>query len=466
MKKETYFDKNQLLGNAPVGKLMLKLAFPAIVAQVINILYNIVDRIYIGHIPEAGSLALTGLGICFPIITLISAFSAFAGAGGAPLAAIELGKAEYDSEAKKKAFEILGNVVIMIICFSLILTFIFYFFKEPILLAFGASENTLPYAVDYLSIYLLGTLFVQISVGLNPFISCQGFAKTAMASVIIGAVANIILDPIFIFGLNLGVKGAAFATVISQGISAVWIVRFLSSKKSIIPLSFKIIRFKGKVIAKIAALGVSPFIMQATESAIFIVFNSGLQKYGGDLYVGSMTIMQSIMQMCFVPLSGFTDGVQPIISYNYGAKKYERVKATIRKMLGISFSASIAMGVLIPLFPTQIARIFTSSSELLSITKQVLPIYFAAVWIFGIQMAAQRTFVGLGKAKTSLFIALLRKVILLIPIALILPRFIGVNGIFLAEPIASTMSAITSGIFLFFTYRELDKMSKTDLYIH
>lgn len=453
-------EKQSLLGSAPIGKLMAKLALPSIVAQVINILYNIVDRIYIGHIEEGSSLALTGLGICFPIITLISAFSAFAGAGGAPLAAIELGKSEYDAKAKEKANEILGNVIIMIIGFSLILSVFFYLFKEPILLAFGASENTLPFAKDYLEIYLIGTLFVQISIGLNPFISCQGFAKTAMTSVIIGAMANIILDPIFIFGLNLGVRGAAFATVISQGISAIWIIRFLASKKSALPLSVKIIRFRPKIIGKISSLGISPFIMQSTESAIFVVFNSGLQKYGGDLYVGAMTIMQSIMQMCFVPLSGFTDGVQPILSYNYGAKKNDRVKDAIKKMLVISFSASIVMGVLVPLFPMQIARIFTSNIDLLLVTCQVLPIYFGAVWIFGIQMAAQRTFVGLGKAKTSLFIALLRKVILLIPLALILPNFIGVNGILWAEPIASTISAITSGIFLFFTYKELDKNQK------
>ena len=328
-------EKQSLLGSAPIGKLMAKLALPSIVAQVINILYNIVDRIYIGHIEEGSSLALTGLGICFPIITLISAFSAFAGAGGAPLAAIELGKSEYDAKAKEKANEILGNVIIMIIGFSLILSVFFYLFKEPILLAFGASENTLPFAKDYLEIYLIGTLFVQISIGLNPFISCQGFAKTAMASVIIGAVANIILDPIFIFGLNLGVRGAAFATIISQGISAIWIIRFLASKKSALPLSVKIVRFRPKIIGKISSLGISPFIMQSTESAIFVVFNSGLQKYGGDLYVGAMTIMQSIMQMCFVPLSGFTDGVQPILSYNYGAKKIDRVKDAIKKMLVI-----------------------------------------------------------------------------------------------------------------------------------
>ena len=450
-------EKKSFLGDAPIGKLMIKLAVPSIVAQVINILYNIVDRIYIGHIPKIGPLALTGVGVCFPIVTLISAFAIFAGAGGSPLAAIELGKAETDKKAVERAYGILGNVVIMIIIFSLGLTIFFELFLEPILWAFGASENTLPYAKEYLSLYLAGTIFVQITIGLNPFISCQGFAKTAMGSVIVGAVSNIILDPIFIFGFNMGVKGAAVATIISQGLSALWIVTFLTSKKAILRLIFQKIRLNISIIKKIMALGVSPFIMQATESAIFVVFNSELQKYGGDLYVGAMTIMQSLMQMCFIPISGFTNGVQPIISYNYGAQKIHRVKATVKRMIFICFGTSLLMGILIPLFPTQIARIFTTNLELLSVIKIVLPIYFGAVWIFGIQMAAQSTFVGLGKAKTSLFIALLRKVILLIPLALIFPKFLGVNGILLAEPIASTVSAVTSGVLLYLTYKKLEK---------
>ena len=450
-------EKKNFLGEAPIGKLMLKLAVPSIVAQVINILYNIVDRIYIGHIPEIGSLALTGVGVCFPVVTLISAFAIFAGAGGAPLAAIELGKAETDKKALERAHGILGNVVVMIIIFSIVLPILFELFLEPILWAFGASEKTLSYASDYLALYLSGTLFVQITIGLNPFISCQGFAKTAMVSVIVGAVANIILDPIFIFGFDMGVKGAALATIISQGLSALWIVAFLTSKKAVLRLVFQKIRLNISVIKKIIALGVSPFIMQATESAIFVVFNAELQKYGGDLYVGAMTIMQSVMQMCFIPISGFTNGVQPIISYNYGAQKINRVKSTIKRMLCTCFATSLFMGVLIPLFPTYIARIFTSNLELLSVIKIVLPIYFGAVWIFGIQMAAQSTFVGLGKAKTSLFIALLRKVFLLIPLALIFPKFWGVNGILLAEPIASTISAVTSGILLYFTFKKLEK---------
>ena len=450
-------EKKNFLGEAPIGKLMLKLAVPSIVAQVINILYNIVDRIYIGHIPEIGSLALTGVGVCFPVVTLISAFAIFAGAGGAPLAAIELGKAETDKKALERAHGILGNVVVMIIIFSIVLPILFELFLEPILWAFGASEKTLSYASDYLALYLSGTLFVQITIGLNPFISCQGFAKTAMVSVIVGAVANIILDPIFIFGFDMGVKGAALATIISQGLSALWIVAFLTSKKAVLRLVFQKIRLNISVIKKIIALGVSPFIMQATESAIFVVFNAELQKYGGDLYVGAMTIMQSVMQMCFIPISGFTNGVQPIISYNYGAQKINRVKSTIKRIICNCFSNSLFMCFLIPLFPTYIARIFTSNLELLSVIKIVLPIYFGAVWIFGIQMAAQSTFVGLGKAKTSLFIALLRKVFLLIPLALIFPKFWGVNGILLAEPIASTISAVTSGILLYFTFKKLEK---------
>lgn len=448
-------DKQNLLGEAPLGKLMAKLALPSIAAQLINILYNIVDRIYIGHIPESGANALTGLGICFPILMIISAFSSFAGSGGAPLAAIELGKAEHDENAKARAHSILGNAFILLIFFSITLTTLFMFFAEPCLKMFGASKNTLGYARDYLQIYLCGTIFVQLAIGLNPFITAQGHSKTAMFSIVIGAVSNIILDPIFIFAFGMGVKGAALATIISQGLSALWIICFLASKKSSLRLTPKILRFQPKTCGKIASLGVSPFIMQSTESAIFIVFNSGLQKYGGDLYVGSMTIMQSLMQMCLVPVQGFTYGVQPIISYNYGARKYTRVKTVIRRMVAIGFSVSFIMAMLIILNPVKFASMFTSSSELLNLIEKVLPIYFGAAWIFGLQMSAQSTFVALGKAKTSLFIALLRKIILLIPLAIILPRFFGVIGIYWAEPIASMTSALTSGILLLICYKHL-----------
>lgn len=447
--------KESALGTEKISSLMLRLSLPAILAQVINILYNIVDRIYIGHIQDASSLALTGLGVCSPVILLVSAFSFFAGTGGAPLAAIELGKAEHDKDALKNAESILGNAFILLIFFSVVLGAAFFVFRKPILVAFGASKATLPYASEYLEIYLCGTVFVLLALGLNPFISCQGHARTAMVSTLIGAMLNIALDPIFIFVLGMGVRGAAMATIISQGASAAWIFAFLSSKKSAIRLRAKIIKFKFETVKKISALGISPFIMSATESAIFVVFNSGLQKFGGDNYVGAMTIMQSLMQLGFVPVQGFTDGTSPVISYNFGAKKNERVKKTIRMMAAISFSATILFAILLNTFRAQAAAVFTDSAELISLVKKLLPIYFGAFWIFGIQMSAQRTFVSLGKAGVSVFIALLRKVILLIPLALILPHYFGVMGIFWAEPVASTLSALTSGIFLIFIYKKI-----------
>lgn len=434
---------------------MLRLSLPAILAQVINILYNIVDRIYIGHIQSASSLALTGLGVCSPVIMLVSAFSFFAGTGGAPLAAIELGKTERDKDALKNAESILGNAFILLVFFSVVLSAAFFIFRKPILVAFGASDATLPYASEYLEIYLCGTVFVLLALGLNPFISCQGHARTAMVSTLIGAILNIALDPIFIFVLGMGVRGAAMATIISQGASAAWVLIFLSSKKSAIRLRAKIIRFKFETVKKISALGISPFIMSATESAIFVVFNSGLQKFGGDNYVGAMTIMQSLMQLGFVPVQGFTDGTSPIISYNFGAKKIERVKKTIRMMTAISFSTTIVFAVLLNALRAQAAAVFTDNTELISLVRNLLPIYFGAFWIFGIQMSAQRTFVALGKAAVSVFIALLRKVILLIPLALVLPHYFGVMGIFWAEPVASTLSALTSGIFLISVYRKI-----------
>ncbi len=449
--------KESALGTENISSLMLRLSLPAILAQVINILYNIVDRIYIGHIQDASSLALTGLGVCSPVIMLVSAFSFFAGTGGAPLAAIELGKTEHDRNALKNAESILGNAFILLVFFSVVLGAAFFAFRKPILVAFGASKATLPYASEYLEIYLCGTVFVLLALGLNPFISCQGHARTAMVSTLIGVILNIALDPIFIFVLGMGVRGAAMATIISQGASAAWILIFLSSKKSAIRLSAKIIRFKFEAVKKISALGVSPFIMSATESAIFVVFNSGLQKFGGDDYVGAMTIMQSLMQLGFVPVQGFTDGTSPIISYNFGAKKIERVKKTIRMMTAISFSATIVFAVFLNALRAQAAAVFTDSAELISLVEKLLPIYFGAFWIFGIQMSAQRTFVSLGKAGVSVFIALLRKVILLIPLALILPHYFGVMGIFWAEPVASTLSALTSGIFLILVYRKIGR---------
>ena len=432
------------LGTMPIPKLMLSLAIPSVIAQLINVLYNIVDRMYIGHIKEVGSVALTGVGVTFPIIMLISAFSAFVGAGGAPLAAIALGKGD-----KERAEKILGNGVTVLISFSVILTIVFMIFKEPLLFMFGASDQTIAYANSYITIYLIGTVFVQAALGLNPFISSQGQAKVAMLSILIGAVINIILDPIFIFGLHMGVRGAALATVVSQACSAVWIVRFLTSKKSAVRIRIPMLRPDVHIIAGVMALGISPFIMQATESAINIVLNRGLQTYGGDLYVGSMTILQSVMQLFVIPIQGFTQGVQPIISFNFGARKFDRVKKTYTLAIICSIAVATVFCILAVTCPTTLAGIFTSDRDLIALVGKVMPIFMSGIWIFGIQMGCQMTFMGLGQAKISLFLALLRKVILLIPLAIVLPKFFGVIGIYYAEPISDITSALTAGtIFL------------------
>lgn len=445
--------QDSALGTAPIGRLMVRFALPSIAAQFVNILYSIVDRIYIGHIADAASLALTGIGVCYPVITLISAFSLFAGAGGAPLAAIEFGKSERDDTALSRAERILGNAFVMLVLFSVLLAAGFTVFRRPVLFAFGASAGTIGYAEEYLSVYLIGTFFVQVSVGLNPFISAQGHVRTAMLSTVIGAVTNIILDPIFIFALGMGVRGAAVATVISQALSASWILLFLLSGKSKIRLRRAALRLKKSVVFQIAALGVSPFVMSATESAVFVVFNSGLQKYGGDVYVAAMTILQSLMQMCYVPIQGFTDGVQPLISYNFGAGKISRMKHFILRMTLVSCAFSAAAFCILVVFPEFFVSFFTADNGLMQLAVRLLPMYCGAVWIFGVQMGAQRTFVALGKAGVSIFVALLRKVILLIPLALVLPRFIGADGIFLAEPVASTVSALTSFVLLVRCYR-------------
>lgn len=432
------------LGTMPIPKLMLSLAIPSVIAQLINVLYNIVDRMYIGHIKEVGSVALTGVGVTFPIIMLISAFSAFVGAGGAPLAAIALGKGD-----RERAEKILGNGVTVLISFSVILTIVFMIFKEPLLFMFGASDQTIAYANSYITIYLIGTVFVQAALGLNPFISSQGQAKVAMLSILIGAVINIILDPIFIFGLHMGVRGAALATVVSQACSAVWVVRFLTSKKSAVRIRIPMLRPDVHIITGVMALGISPFIMQATESAINIVLNRGLQTYGGDLYVGSMTILQSVMQLFVIPIQGFTQGVQPIISFNFGARKFDRVKKTYTLAIICSIAVATVFCILAVTCPTTLAGIFTSDRDLIALVGKVMPIFMSGIWIFGIQMGCQMTFMGLGQAKISLFLALLRKVILLIPLAIVLPKFFGVIGIYYAEPISDITSALTAGtIFL------------------
>ncbi len=431
------------LGNDSVGKLLLKLAVPAITAQVINALYNVVDRMYIGHIKDVGAAALTGIGVGFPIIMLISAFSSLIGMGGAPRAAISMGRGEND-----EAENILGNCTITLVTISIILTIFFLIFREPLLLAFGASQNTLKYASSYLGIYVLGTIFVQISLGLNSFINTQGFATISMATVMIGAISNIILDPVFIFGFNMGVNGAALATVISQAISAIWVLSFLLGDKTKLKIKSKYFKLNKNIILPVFALGLSPFVMQSTESLLNVCFNSSLQKYGGDIAVGAMTILSSTMQFAMLPLSGLTQSAQPIISFNYGAKKVDRVKKTFKILLISCLIFSTIVWALTLAFPQMFAKIFTSDTQLIDKTIWSMRIYMGGVFMLGTQTACQNTFVSLGQAKISLFLALLRKIILLIPFIYILPLFFEdkVFAVFLAEPVADILAATCTSI--------------------
>ena len=396
-------NRDEKLGTEPLGKLIISMALPSVAAQLVNVIYNMVDRIYIGHIPGAGAQALTGLGISLPVILLIQAFSSLAGMGGAPQASIQLGRGDRD-----RAEKILGNSVAMLAAFAVVLTAGFYLFKTPLLYLFGASDATIIYAQDYLNIYLAGTVFVMAYQGLNMYISCQGHARTAMVSVLIGAVLNIGLDPLFIFGLGMGIQGAALATIISQGVSAVWVVSFLLSKRTGLHIRRKNICPDGKIIGAIAALGISPFVMQSTESLINIVLNSSLRNYGGDLYVGALTIMQSVLQLIVIPVQGFSQGVQPIISYNFGAGKIARVKKTFQTSLSAIWAFGFVFTGIVMLFPGFFAGLFTSDAQLLRLTEAKMPLFLAGLLIFGIQMTCQSTFMGLGRAKISLFIALWR----------------------------------------------------------
>ena len=425
----------------PVGKLLLSLALPAIAAQIVNLLYNMVDRIYIGHIPKVGSLALTGLGITLPVITLIAAFAALIGFGGAPRASIAMGKGD-----KQRAEEILGSCVFTLVILSVILTVIFSVFAKPILYAFGASEDTIVYAYPYMRIYVLGTLFVQITTGLNAFITSQGFASVGMKTVVLGAGLNLILDPIFIYGFSMGVEGAALATIMSQAVSAMWVLRFLSGKKTILRIRRCYLHFSSKVMLPVLALGVSPFIMQSTESLLSVCFNTSLQKYGGDIAVGAMTILASVMQTSMMPLQGLSQGMQPIVSFNYGAGNLTRVRKAFLLTLTSCLSYSMFLWAVAMLFPQALAHIFSTDEEMIQYTTQVMRIYMAASGIFGAQIACQQTFVALGKAVHSLFLAVLRKIILLIPLIYILPAFLEdkVFAVFLAEPVSDTLAVCTT----------------------
>lgn len=443
------------LATAPLPSLIFSLALPSIVAQLINLLYSIVDRIYIGHIAGTGDIALTGIGLTLPVIMIISAFSAFVGYGGAPLASMRMGHGDYEG-----AEGILGCGFALLIAFALTITAVVLIFEEPLLYLFGAGEESFKYAKSYLDIYIWGTIFVQLSLGLNPYISCQGKSKTAMLSVLIGAVINIILDPVFIFGLKMGVQGAALATIISQFSSAVWVLSFLCSKRSIIRIKRQNVRFRGEALKAIVSLGISPFIMQSTEGLVSITFNSGLQRYGGELYVGSMTILMSIMQLCVIPMSGFTQGVQPIISYNYGAGNKERILKTFKITAGICLAFSLLSCSLMSAFAPSFVRLFNNEPELVALTSKMLPVFLFGMSIFGLQSSCQSTFMGLGQAKISLFLALLRKIVLLIPLAVVLPRIFGTpESIYYAEPVADGVaSLVTFTMFLINIRKILEKI--------
>lgn len=431
------------LGNDKIGGLIIRLAVPSIAAQLVNALYNIVDRIYIGHIDVIGSTALTGVGVTFPLILIISAFSALIGMGGAPRAAIKMGAG--DNEGAEK---ILGNCTSVLIGLSVVLTAVFMIFREPLLMAFGASENTIGYASEYMEIYLIGTIAVQLSLGLNSFISTQGFATISMATVLIGAVTNIVLDPVFIYGFDMGVKGAAIATILSQTLSAIWVLIFLTGKKTKIKIKLSNFKPERKVIFPALALGLSPFIMQSTESLVVVTLNSSLQGYGGDIAVGAMTIISSIMQLVYLPMQGLAQGAQPIISYNYGAGNKERVKKSFKMFITISLSYSVVMWLFVMLLPQLLVRIFTSDAQLMETASWALRIYMAGIFALGAQTACQQTFVSLGQANVSIFLALLRKIILLIPLVYILPLFLAdkVLGVFLAEPFADVIAATVTTI--------------------
>ena len=439
------------LGTEPIGKLLVKLAVPTVVAQLVNMLYNIVDRIYIGHMPGDGSLALTGVGVCLPLIMIISAFAALVASGGAPRASIAMGKGDHDLAEK-----LLGGCFTLQIVISAILTAVMLIWSRDLLLMFGASENTIGYAADYMRIYAIGTLLVQLTLGMNAFITAQGFATTGMLTVLIGAVANIALDPLFIYGLGMGVRGAALATVISQGLSCVWVICFLRGKKTLLRLKRENLLVSPKLILPCVALGLAAFIMQSSESMISVCFNSSLLRYGGDVAVGAMTILSSVMQFAMLPLQGIAQGAQPISSYNYGARNADRVRQTFRLLLRVCLVYSMVLWAGIMLFPRGFAGIFTPDAELLDFTARALRIYCAMLFLFGIQIACQMTFTSLGKAVNSIVVAVVRKFVLLLPLIYIMPHVVSnpTTGVYMAEPIADIIAVLFTSVLFSFQFKK------------
>ena len=448
-------EEKDFLGKEPVGKLLLRLALPTVTAQIINMLYNIVDRMYIGHIPNIGDTALTGVGVCMPLIMIVSAFSAFAAYGGAPRASIFMGQGNHDA-----AENTLGNCFVIQLIISVLLTATLLIWNRDFLMAFGASENTIQYGVDYMNIYAIGTIFVQMTLGMNAFITAQGFAKTGMLSVLIGAISNIVLDPIFIFVFGMGVAGAAWATIISQALSCAWVLLFLMGKKTQLRLRFKTMGLNKKIVSLCLSLGLSNFIMQASESIISVCFNSSLQNYGGDIAVGAMTILTSVMQFAMLPLQGLGQGAQPIISYNDGAHKADRVKAAFKLLLKVSLIYSTLLWACVMLFPGGFAAMFTNSQQLMDYTQTALRIYMACMLLFGIQMACQMTFTSLGKAKASILVAVMRKFILLIPLIYLLPAILPIDqtlAVYMAEPVADFIAVTFTAIFFTFQFKKVLK---------
>ncbi len=443
--------KNIQLAQAPIGRLLLRLAIPMVLAQFVNMLYNVVDRIYIGHMPEIGQLALTGVGVCFPIITLISAFSMLIAQGSSSLASIEMGRGN-----QEKAERYLGGCFTLLLLAAVVLTAVFEIWGEPLLWAFGVSADTVGYALPYLRIYVAGSVFVMLSMGLNLYITAQGFTSFSMTAVLIGAVSNIILDPIFIFALGWGVEGAALATILSQAVSAAFILSFLLGKKTMLHLRRSTLRPVWGQMGKALLLGLAPFIMQATEAVLNIAFNSSLQKYGGDMAVGAMTVASTVMMMIMLPANGIGQGAQPIISYNYGARNVQRVKATVRLLFTSLFAFIFVCWGLVELFPATVIKIFNNQPELLDTATWALRLYLAGMGAFGLQSAAQQVFMSTGKARQSLFVAILRKVILLIPLIYILPNFFTdkVFAVFLAEPVADVISITSCTILFLVSFRK------------
>ena len=448
-------DSNTFLGTEPIGGLLAKLALPTVAAQLINMLYNIVDRIYIGHIPGEGAMALTGVGVCMPIIMVVSAFASLVGYGGSPRASIYMGKND-----QKTAESILGNCFTLLVLISLGLTAVLLAWSRPLLLTFGASENTIGYAVSYMNIYACGTLFVQLTLGMNAFITAQGFAKTGMLSVLIGAVCNIVLDPVFIFVFDMGVPGAALATILSQAVSCIWVLAFLFGKKTVLRIRRENLRLSAPVILPCVALGLATFIMQTSESILSVCFNSSLLKYGGDIAVGAMTILSSVMQFAMLPLQGLGQGAQPIISYNYGAGNGKRVKDAFFLLLKCSVIYSLLLWLSVELAPHLFAGIFTSNPELVEFSSGALRIYMAGMFLFGVQMACQMTFNSLGNAKASIAVAVVRKFVLLIPLIYAMPLLFSsspeaqTRAIYMAEPIADILAVTFTATLFYFQFRK------------